>query len=65
MRAAEQRRKLGLHLCPCGQRAIKFMAGCWTCARCIRLDAVLYGSANGRGVTGIRYRDKGQITAAA
>lgn len=61
VRASEQRRKLGLHVCPCGQKAVRFTSGCWTCQPCLDKDAI-YGSANCRGVAGVRYRDKGQIT---
>lgn len=60
MRAAEQARKMGLHVCPCGTKAIRFANGCWTCQRCLDLDAMIYGTSEIRGVVGFRFRDTGE-----
>ena len=53
MRAAEQLRKQGLHLCPCGAKAIRYANGCWTCQPCLDKDAAISGTANIRSTCGV------------
>ena len=52
MRLAEEARKIGLHLCPCGRRAVRHMTGGWTCQPCMDKDTAIYGTEKIRSTCG-------------
>ena len=58
MRLEEEARKIGLHLCPCGNKAVRHMTGCWTCQPCIDKDAAIYGTDTIRSTCGFRERPR-------
>lgn len=56
MRRAEQIKYVPTHRCPCGQKAVRFASGTFTCARCLELDGTIYGTDRIRATCGVPER---------